>query len=133
VALGDDLRRIAAAAATHAAAGESVTAVLAVETAAGERVYLCAFTGADGAQQWLALTDEGRPVTSRQRVREAASIAALVEVAEEATDRGLDAEPRVASLPYLDSLGADSSIAGALLAVEELTQDVETSYKVSLT
>jgi len=132
VALRDDVSRIAAAAAAHAAAGEAVSAVLAVETAAGERIYLCGFTAADGGQAWLALTDDGEPVTSRASVREAASIAALVEVAEEATERDDAEELRLASLPYLDSLGADSNIVGALPAIEELTHDVETNYKVPL-
>jgi hypothetical protein len=132
VALSDDVSRIAAAAAAHATAGERVGAVLAVETATGERIYLCAFTNADGGQAWLALTDAGDPVTSRASVREAASIAALVEVAEEAAERDTAVAPRVASLPYLDSLGADSSIAGALPAIEELAHDVEANYKVPL-
>jgi hypothetical protein len=131
VALSEDVSRIAAAAAAHAGAGETIAAVLAVETAAGERVYLVAFADASGNQEWLALTDDGAPVTSRDRVREAASIAALVEVAEEAAEQMADG-PRLASLPYLDSLGGDSSLAGALPAVDELTRDVETHYKVEL-
>ena len=132
MALSDDVRRIAAAAAAYASAGETVSAVLAVETATGERVYICAFTRSDGEQEWLALSDDGSPVTSRRQLREATSLAALVEIAEEGTERGDGDEPRLASLPYLDSLGADSSIAGALPAVEELTRDVETKYKVPL-
>jgi predicted small integral membrane protein len=131
MALSEDVSRIAAAAAAHAAQGETVVAVLAVETAAGERVYLSAFADAQGNQEWLALTDDGAPVTSRERVREAASIAALVEVAEETVEQVVE-EPRVASLPYLDSLGGDSSLAGALPAVDELTRDVETHYKLEL-
>ena len=130
--LSEDVSRIAAVAATHADPGQEVTAVLAVESAAGERVYLSAYTDDAGNQQWLALTDDGAPVTSRERVREAASIAAIVEVAEEAAERVSD-EPRIASLAYLDSLGGDSSIAGALPAVDELTRDVETHYKLALT
>jgi len=131
VALSEDVNRIAAAAAAHAAPDETVAAVLAVETAAGERVYLSAFADAAGNQEWLALTDDGAPVTSKERVREAASIAALVEVAEETVEQVVD-EPRVASLPYLDALGGDSSLAGALPAVDELTRDVETHYKLEL-
>jgi hypothetical protein len=131
VALSEDVSRIAAAAATHRAPGEQVVAVLAVESAAGERVYLAAFTDPDGNQQWLALDHYGVPLTSRERVREAASIAALVEVAEEAAERVVDG-PRLASLPYLDSIGGDASIAGALPAVEELTRDIEQNYKLEL-
>ena len=131
MALSEDVSRIAAAAATHRAPGEQVVAVLAVESAAGERVYLAAFADRDGNQQWLALDHDGVPVTSRERVREAASIAALVEVAEEAAERVADG-PRLASLPYLDSIGGDASIAGALPAVEELTRDIEQNYKLEL-
>jgi hypothetical protein len=128
VALSDDVRRMAAAAAAHAVAGQTVSAVLAVESAAGERVYLCAFAD---PEEWLALGGDGSPIASRERVREAASIAALVEIAEEALDRDVE-NLRVASLPYLDSLGASSSMAGALPAVEELMRDVETNYKLPL-
>jgi predicted small integral membrane protein len=131
VALSEDVSRIAAVAAEHAGAGETVAAVLAVETAAGERIYLSAFADAAGNQAWLALTDEGVPVTNRDRVREAASIAALVEVAEEAVEQ-LAEGPRLASLPYLDSLGGDSSLAGALPAVDEVTRDIEMHYKLEL-
>ena len=106
--------------------------MLAIETAAGERVYLAAFTNGDGEQEWLALDHDGVPVTSRERVREAASIAALVEIAEEAAERVAEG-PRLASLPYLDSLGGDASVAASLPAVEQLTQDVERHYKLELT
>jgi hypothetical protein len=131
VPLSEDVSRIAAVAATHRAPGQQVVAVLAVETAAGERVYLAAFTDSDGTPEWLAFDHDGEPVTSRERVREAASIAALVEVAEEAADQVAEG-PRLASLPYLDSIGGDSTIAGALPAVEELIRDVERSYKLQL-
>jgi hypothetical protein len=131
VALSEDVSRIAAAAATHKAPGQQVVAVLAVETAAGERVYLAAFTDADRKQEWLAFDHDGAPVTSRERVREAASIAALVEVAEEAAEQVAEG-PRLASLPYLDSIGGDSNIAAALPAVDELTRDIERNYKLEL-
>ena len=131
MALSEDVSRIAAAAATHRAPGQQVVAVLAVESAAGERLYLSAFADAEGKQEWLALDGDGAAVTSRARVREAASIAALVEVAEEAAGKVLEG-PRLASLPYLDSLGADSTVAAALHAVEELTRDVEQHYKLEL-
>jgi hypothetical protein len=131
MALGEDVSRIAGAAAHYRTPGQQVVAVLAVETAAGERLYLAAFEDGD-ERQWLALDHDGAPVTSRERVREAASIAALVEVAEDAAEHVAEG-PRVASLPYLDSIGGDSSIAGALPAVEELTRDVEQHYKLELT
>jgi len=131
VALSEDVSRIAGIAAHHRAPGQQVVAVLTVETARGERLYLAAFEDADGEREWLAFDHDGAPVTSRDRVREAASIAALVEVAEETAEHVAEG-PRVASLPYLDSIGGDSSIAGALPAVEELTRDVEQHYKLEL-
>jgi hypothetical protein len=129
--LSEDVGRIAGIAAQHRAPGQQVVAVLAVDSAAGERVYLCAFADDAGNQEWLALDADGAPVSDRGRVREAASIAALVEVAEEAVEEVAEA-PRVASLPYLDSIGGDSSIAAALPAVEELTRDIEQNYKLEL-
>ena len=131
MALSDDVSRIAAVAATHAAPGQRVAAVLAVESAAGERLYLSAFADPAGNQEWLALTDDGAPVTSRERVREAASIAALVEIAEEAAEHVGEA-PRIASLAYLDAIGGDSSLAAAVPAVDELARDVEAHYKLEL-
>jgi hypothetical protein len=140
VALADDLDRIARAAAAHASPGEEVTAVLAVEPAPGERVYLCAFGDSDEARTWLVLDDDGSPVTDRKRVHDAASIAALCEVVDEAVVDGDPTEPRLASLSYLDSLGAAgtngdvaSAVQAAVPAVEELTKDVESHYKLELT
>lgn len=125
------MSRIAGIAAQHRAPGQQVAAVLAVDSAAGERVYLCAYADGEGGREWLALDPSGTPLTDRARVREAASIAALVEVAEEAAEQVADG-PRVASLPYLDSIGGDSSIAAALPAVEELTREIEQHYKLEL-
>jgi aspartokinase len=132
VSLSEDVSRAAGFAAQHRTPGQQVVAVLAVESAVGDRLYLCAFADDDGNQQWLALDANGHPVSDRARVREAASIAALVEVAEEAAEQVADG-PRLASLPYLDSIGGDSNIAAALPAVEELTRDVEQHYKLELT
>ena len=132
MSVSEDVSRAAGIAAQHRAPGQQVVAVLAVESAGGERLYLCAFGDDEGNQEWLALDAGGVPVSERARVREAASIAALVEVAEEAAEQVADG-PRVASLPYLDSIGGDSSITAALPAVEELTRDVEEHYKLELT
>jgi hypothetical protein len=134
VPLSEDVTRIAAAAAAQARDGEVVAAVLPVELHLGERLYLCAFA-ADDAASWLVLDEQGTPVTSRDRVRDAASIAAMVEVAEDSVNVASD-EPRLASLTYLDSLGArleSGSVVAAMPAVEELARDVETNYKLDLT
>lgn len=85
--LREELGRIAGVAAGFAGPGERVTGVLAAEPAAGERVYLCAFEGPEG-RAWLALDSAGRPLESRALVREAASIAALCELAGETAGGG---------------------------------------------
>jgi hypothetical protein len=140
VALADDVDRIALAAAKHSAPGERLAAVLATEPVSGERVYLAAFEAEDETQSWLALDDEGAPVTDRKLVRDAAAIAALVEIAEESGDVPAADGPRLASSSYLDGLGAKNqngdvvgALQGALPAVEELTRDVEGNYKLELT
>lgn len=141
MALADDVERIALAAAKHSAPGERVVAVLATEPVSGHRVYLAAFEAeGDEAQSWLALDDDGAPVTDRKLVRDAAAIAALVEIAEESRDIPPGEEPRLASSSYLDGLGEKNqngdvvgALQGALPAVEELTRDVEGNYKLELT
>jgi hypothetical protein len=138
VSLSEDVGRIAEAAARYVAPGEELAAVLPVEPASGERVYLCAFAQADGAQSWLALDDRGSPLTNRTLIRDAASIAALVEIAEESAAVATGDEPRLASPGYLDSLGAaaNGELAGALQsavpAIDELTRDLELNYKLKL-
>jgi hypothetical protein len=87
MALSDDLERIAAAAAAFAQSGELVEGILAAEPQEGERVYLCAFESGDG-HAWLALDDEGCPLAGRRLVRDAASLAALCEIAEESAGGG---------------------------------------------
>jgi hypothetical protein len=80
VGLADDLARAAEAAAAFAEGDVRVEAVLAAEPD-GARIYLCALGGGDGTRSWIALDDAGVPVTSRARLREAISIAALCEIA----------------------------------------------------
>jgi hypothetical protein len=138
VSLSEDVGRIAEAAARYAAPGEELAAVVPVEPASGERVYLCAYVLADGTQSWLGLDDRGAPLTNRTLIRDAASIAALVEIAEESAAVLTGDEPRLASPEYLDSLGATANgdVAGALQsalpAIEELTRDLELNYKLEL-
>ena len=139
MSLSEDVGRIAEAAEGYTAPGEELAAVLPVEPASGERVYLCAFALADGTQTWLALDDRGSPLTNRTLIRDAASIAALVEIAEESAAIQTGDEPRLASPAYLDSLGAagvNGDVAGALQsalpAIDELTRDLELNYKLEL-
>ena len=84
--VAEDVGRAGAAAATFAGPGEEIAGVLAAETL-GRLVYLCAFESAQG-HSWLALDDSGEPLTDLRLVREAASLAALCEVAEESAGGG---------------------------------------------
>jgi hypothetical protein len=87
MALQDDLQRIAAAAAPYASGGEELTGVLAAEPA-DRRVYLCAYRSGDDSHSWLAFDDTGEPIADRELVRQAASLIALSEVAEESAGGG---------------------------------------------
>ena len=85
--LSERLNAIAAAAERFAAPGERVDAVLVAEAVPGERVYLCAYAGADG-RTWLAFDESAEPIMSRNPVREAVSIAAMCELADEQAGGG---------------------------------------------
>src|ERR1051326_3708340 len=87
VELSEQLSSVAESAGRFASAGETVDAVLVAEAAASERVYVCAFVGPEG-RTWIALDERGEPVTERVRLREAVSIAAMCEVAEEQAGGG---------------------------------------------
>jgi hypothetical protein len=133
VPLEQDLRRIAERAAVYAEEGEDVAGIVPAEPASGFRLYVCAY-GSEDATSWLVLDATGVPVADRELVRDAVSIAALCEVAEEAAGVEPDSA-RVASPALLDELGADAGpdVAEALKAaagtVEELVRDVERGYK----
>ena len=79
----------------------------------------------------------GVPVSDRALIRDAVSIAALCELAEDAAGVEPDSA-RVASPALLDDLGADAgpNVAEAVKAaagtVEELVRDVERGYKLPL-
>lgn len=182
VTLEDEVRTAFDAAAAHAENGESVSGVLPAEPAEDLRIYLCCFEGKDG-RSWLALDSERRPVADRSLVREAVSITAMCELAEESAGGGdlaelrsqlaelrrtedpdgikeaeraaealqssLQPEPRVASVAYLDAIGAAAlelertlgeftgspfaqAMKSALPAAEELAREVEQHYKRTL-
>src|SRR5919198_4574313 len=91
MSLREELERVAEEARRLAAPGETLAGLLAAEPAPGSRVYLCAFADEAGSRTWIALDAERERVTSRAAVREAVSIAALCELAEE-TAAGGDVE-----------------------------------------
>lgn len=116
MALGEELERAARAADAFAAEDETVALVLAAEPVPGDRVYLCAFDDGD-ERTWLALEEDGKPIRSRNRVREAVSIAALCEVAEETAGGGelADLRARLVTLRLTENPpGLDEAEAAAL-------------------
>jgi hypothetical protein len=70
------------------AARTGAEAVLAAEPRPGERVYVCSFEEADGGRTWLAYASGDEPLTDRELLREAVSIVALCELAEETAGGG---------------------------------------------
>jgi hypothetical protein len=121
MSVAEDVGRIATAAAAFADPGEEVAGVLAAETL-GRRVFLCAFESS-GGHAWLALDAEEQPLTERQLVREAASLAALCEVAEESAggDHLPELRARLAEIRETDDPeGIDEAEAAAAALAEAL-------------
>jgi hypothetical protein len=122
--VAEEVGRIASAAAAFADPGEDLAGVLVTETL-GRRVYLCAFESAEG-RAWLALGDEAEPLTDGRLVREAASVAALCEVAEESAGGGHlpELRARLAELRETDNPeGIEEAEAAAAALAETLQQE----------
>ena len=121
MSVAEDVGRIADAAAAFAEPGEELAGVLAVDTL-GRRVYLFAFESAEG-HAWLALDAAGEPLTDRRLVRDAASLAALCEVAEEFAGGGhlSELQARLAELRDTDNPeGIEEAEAAAAFLAETL-------------
>ena len=122
--VAEDAVRIAGAAAAFAQPGEELAGVLVAETL-GRRVYLCAFEATE-RHAWLALDDDANPLTERRLIREAASVAALCEVAEESAGGGHlpELRARLAELRHTDRpLGIEEAEAAAASLAETLQQE----------
>jgi hypothetical protein len=134
MSLDQELRRIAEVAVTYCREGEELAGIVPAEPAAGVRLYVCAYRNGDETS-WLVLDSDASLVEDRSLVRDAVSIAALYELAEEATGSGGE-EARVPSPALLDSLSGSPNVVEAIKAgtgtVDELLRDVERGYKVSL-
>jgi hypothetical protein len=87
MALEEELAAAGAAAEAYVADGEALVAVIPAEPGTGARVYLCAYVNGE-ERSWLALDESGRPVADRVLVRDAVSIAAMCELAEESAGGG---------------------------------------------
>lgn len=129
MSLSDDLERIAAAAQEQAAPGDRLSGILATEPGAGERVYLCAYDAGEG-RTWLALDGAGRPITDRRTVRDAASIAALCELAEE-TAGGGDLDELMSHLVAVRLSEAPPGIEEAEEAVRALQRTIVPAPRVA--
>jgi hypothetical protein len=119
--LEDELAVVRAAAEHHADPGERLVGVVPAEPAA-TRVYVCAFESERG-QAWLALDDEGKPLTDRGLLRDAVSIAALCELAEECAGGG-DLDELRARLAELRATEAPEGIDEAEAAVSDLEETI---------
>ncbi len=122
VLVSEDLERIAGLAAeADGAEGDVVSGVIATEPAPGQRVYLCAFDGADGYRSWLAVREDGAVVEGRGELREAVSIAALCEVATDAAGGG-DLDTLIDRLEELRRTEAPEGIEAAEEAARALRE-----------
>jgi hypothetical protein len=119
VALDQDLRRIADAAARYCEPGEELVGIIPAEPEDGVRAYLCAFGADDDSRSWVVLDERGRLVRSRELVRDVVSIAALCELAEE-TAAGGDLERLRADLVTLRLTESPPGIEEAEAAALEL-------------
>ena len=116
--LEEQLSLAAQAAGRFAEDGEELTGVVPTEPGVGQRVYLCAYRRGE-ERSWLALDVAGRAIGDRALVREAISIAAMCELAEESAAGGDVAELR-ARLADLRATEEVEGIEEAELAVAEL-------------
>ncbi len=123
VSLNEELERIAAAATLNADAGETLAGILAAEPHPGERVYLCAFEGGEG-RSWLALDGAGARSRAARAVRDAASIAALCELAEEVAAGG-DLDDLISRLVAVRMTEAPAGIEEAEEAARNLQRTIE--------
>jgi hypothetical protein len=133
----DDVLRAGERAAAHARAGERVVAVLAAETISRGVVYLCALgeqdaqgegEAAEAALAWVALDAAGEPVRDEAVVRDAASLAALCETAEEASAALVAEDTAAAARHALELAGGESdglrdALREALAATEALAAE----------
>lgn len=126
--VAEDVVRIAAAAAALAEPGEEVAGVLVAETL-GRRLYLCAFESAEG-HAWLALDDDAQLLTDARLVREAASLAALCELAEESAGGGRLPELR-ARLAELRETDNPEGIEEAEAAATALAQTLQPEPRIA--
>jgi hypothetical protein len=122
--LEDEIGAVRTAASPFAADGEELIGVVPAEPAAGRRVFLCAFESGTSVH-WLALDSQRNTVAERGLVREAVSIAALCELAEESAGGGdlLELQARLVEIRKADSPeGIEEAEAAAAALAETLRE-----------
>ena len=119
--LVEELDRIAAIAEGYANDGERLAGVLPAEPDPGARVYVCAFERGDD-RSWLVFDEAGAALRSRARVRDAVSIAALCELADENAGGGdlSDLRSRLVSLRLTEHVDGIEEAEEAALALESV-------------
>jgi hypothetical protein len=127
--LSKDLRRIADVAVAYAGPDEELSAVIPTEAAGGARVYLIAYTSGE-EKSWLAFDDDRKPVHDRRVLRDAVSIAAMCELAEETAGGGDLAELR-AQLEELRRTENPEGIDEAEAAVDELERTIGDQLRIA--
>jgi hypothetical protein len=127
--LTDDLRRTADVAVAWAGPGEELSAVIPTEPAGSARIYLCAYSSDEG-KSWLALDANGEPVTDRRVLRDAVSIAGMVELAEE-TAVGGDLPELRAQLDTLRVTDAPEGLDEAEAALDGLERAIGDELRVA--
>ena len=129
MAISDDLRRIAEAAVGYADEGEEVTAVIPTRPLGAERVYLVAFDSGE-SKSWLAFDSAGAAVRDRRVVRDAVSIAAMCELAEDSAGGGSLSELRE-QLASLRRTEAEVGVEEAEAAAAELERTIGRDVRVA--
>jgi len=113
----------------HATDDEELVAVIPTEPGRDTSVYLCAYVRGE-ERVWLAFDGGGRPVADRVLVREAVSIAAMCELAEESAGGGDVAELR-ARLSALRAAENPEGIEDAEAAAAELEATLRPAPRVA--
>lgn len=127
--LEEELSAAGEAAGGQASDGEALVAIIPTEPGSGARVYLCAYERG-GERSWLALDAGLRPVADRILVRDAVSIAALCELAEESAGGGDLGELR-ARLVELRLTENPEGIEEAEVAAAELQEAIQAPPRVA--
>jgi hypothetical protein len=116
VTLEDDLERALHAAAGHARDDERPVAAMPSEPRPGMRVYLAAFDRGGEELAYVALDGDGGVVSDRALVRDAVSVLALAERAEEVAGAAAADELRDAFRAAAAALGEAGDVAGRAAA-----------------